>query len=572
MKKFWIRIGLRSKIMIMGTASLLFFVTVTLLFFIPSIKTDSLNKKRNALRDTVEISISLMDALKFESENGRMSEDEAANKAVYYTGKFRYGAEKMDTVWLINGEGVIFSMPFREHLVGKNISSLAKPGERNVYKEMLDLCKKHGDGFIEYKAQYKSEATKIVPVISYVKFYEPYNLVAGASIYIEDIRNEIFILYVKVISATLIISVLSLVLLFIASGRIVKPLRKIADGISDGDLNTVLITELEDEVGLLVGRFNAFTGSIKEIVIEIKDTTSKLAESSEELSSLSESFAGQSEEQNRYSAEVSRTVADITHEVETIASQIDVEFEKMSHLIDILNTLSDIIDRLDKSASGALDTISSISGRAMDGESSLRRMLESFSRIGKRSGDMNEIVTMINSISDNINLLSLNAAIEAARAGNAGRGFAVVADEISKLADATSRSINRISSIITDNDKELKEGFGHVENTVKNIEAILEGFTGVRQWIEEFSSQIKDQIGTKESIQVEVREIRDMSDMIRKTTRDQKDSVQEINKLMESINEGTEAISAGSEELATGAGEVTSMAEGLREKVAVFKV
>lgn len=199
-------------------------------------------------------------------------------------------------------------------------------------------------------------------------------------------------------------------------------------------------------------------------------------------------------------------------------------------------------------------------------------MQESFSRIDKRSGDMNEIITMINSISDNINLLSLNAAIEAARAGNAGRGFAVVSDEISKLADATSKSINRISSIISANDREIKDGFGHVENTVKNIESILEGFAGVRQWIEEFSSQIKDQIGTKESIQVEVREIRDMSDMIRKTTRDQKDSVLEINRLMESINEGTETISAGSEELATGAAEVTSMAEGLREKVDVFKV
>lgn len=572
MKNFWFRLSLRSKLMIMGTASLIFFVTVTLLYFIPSIKYDSLEKKRNSLKDTVEISISLMDALKFESENGRMSEDEAASKAVYYTGKFRYGAEKMDTVWLINGDGVIFSMPFREDLVGKNVSSVAKPGERNVYKEMLELCKTSGEGFIEYRAQYKSEATKIVPVISYVKFYQPYNYMVGASIFIEDIRNEIFFLYVKVISATLVISILSLALLFIASGRIVKPLRKISDGISDGDLNTVLKTELEDEVGLLVGRFNAFTGSIKEIVIEIKDTTAKLAESSEELSALSESFAGQSEEQNRYSAEVSRTVGEITHEVETIASQIDVEFDKMNNLIDILNTLSEIIDRLDESASVALKTIGEISESARTGESSLKRMLESFSRIEKRSGDMNEIVTMIISISDNINLLSLNAAIEAARAGNAGRGFAVVADEISKLADATAQSINRISSIITDNDRELKEGFGHVENTVKIIESILAGFNGIKDWIDGFSSQVKAQIGTKESIQVEVKEIRDMSDMIRKTTRDQKNSVLEINRLMESINEGTEAISAGSEELATGAGEVTSMAEGLREKVAIFKV
>jgi methyl-accepting chemotaxis protein len=572
MKKIWRRMKLRGKIMFMGTSSLLLLAFITLIYFIPSIQEDSIDKKRRALMDTVDISVSLMDALKFESETGRMSEDEAENKAVYYTGKFRYGSEKMDTVWLLNGDGVIYSMPYREDIVGKNVSSLTVPGKRNVYKEMLDLCREKGEGFVEYNAQYKSEVTRIVPAISYVRYYKPYNLIIGSSIYLDDVRQEIASLYIKVIAATLIITLLSLVFLFISSGRIARPLGRIADAIAKSNLNTVLTTELEDEIGLLVDHFNSFVGNIKEVIIEIKDTSENLAASAEELSAISVSFAGQTEEQNRFSAEVTKTVFEITHEVEEVASQIDVEFDKMNNLIRILNILSEIINRLDESAAGALGTISKISDSAVTGERSLKSMLDSFSRIEKRSGDMNEIVTMINSISDNINLLSLNAAIEAARAGNAGRGFAVVADEISKLADATSQSINHISRIISDNDRELKEGFTHVETTVKVMGVILKDFTGIKDWIEGFHSQVKEQIGTKESVQAEVREIRDMSDNIRRTTREQKASVLVINDLMSKINDGTESISAGSEELATGAEEVTAMSEGLKARVSIFRV
>ncbi len=572
MKKIWRRIGLRSKIMFMGTASLLLFVLITLLYFIPSIEEDSLNKKRKALIDTVDISASLMDALIFESENGRMSIDEAENKAIYYTGKFRYGTEKMDTVWLLSSEGVVYCMPYREDIVGKNVASLSEQGKRNVYSEMLALCRDKGEGFIEYKTQYKSEVTRIVPAISYVRMYKPFNLIIGASIYIDDVRDEIMSLYIKVITATFIIAALSTFLLFIASGRISKPLAKIIEAISKSDLNTELHTELKDEVGLLVYHFNDFVKKIRGIIVEIKETSGNLSASAEELSAISVSFAGQTEEQNLFSAEVSKTVHEITDEVEEVASQIDIEFDKMNNLIQILNTLSEIINRLDESAAGALKTISKISGSTAAGETSLKKMLESFSRIEKRSDDMNEIVTMINSISDNINLLSLNAAIEAARAGNAGRGFAVVADEISKLADATSQSINHISRIISDNDRELKDGFGHVETTVKVMGAILNDFEGIREWIEGFSGQVKDQLGTKESVQAEVREIRDMSDNIRRTTREQKASVLVINDLMSRINEGTESISAGSEELATGAEEVTAMSENLKVRVSLFKV
>lgn len=572
MIRLWNRIKLKNKIVLTGISFIFLFAFITMVYFIPSIKTESMEKKKNELRDIVDISISLMDALKFESENGRMTIDEAENKAVYYTGKFRYGDDLANTVWIINSEGVIYSMPYREDLVGKNISSLVHEGKRNVYKEMLDLCKKNSDGFIEYSAQYKSEVTKIVPVISFVRYYEPYNLIVGSTIYIDDVKAEILTLYIKVICATLIITVTALVMLILVARKIARPIQDIVEGISKSDLNTELHTVLEDEIGLLVNHFNSFVKNIRGVIIEINETSESLSSSAEQLSGISISFTRKTEEQNSFSMEVISKVRSITGDVENVAMQIDNEFDKMNNLIQIMNTLSEIIHSIDEKTVNAVKTIKYISTNAENGEISLKKMLGSISKLEDRSADMNNIVTMINDISDRINLLSLNAAIEAARAGDAGRGFAVVADEISKLADATSSSINEISRIIKDNDCELKEGLVHIQSTVKVISLMMEGFNNTRQWIEELAVQIKQQLGTKESVQQEAHEIRNMSDAIRKTTREQKTSVMEINALMEKINLSTEVISSGSMELAEGAREVTSMSENLSSKVALFKV
>mgnify|MGYP001183678635 FL=1 len=124
MQKFWLSLRLRSKIMILGISSLLLFVTITLVYFIPSIRDAAIEKKREGLKDNVQMAVNLFEALKFEEENGRISPDEALFKGIYYTGKFRFGKDKMSTVWIINGDGGICSMPFREDLVGKNISIL----------------------------------------------------------------------------------------------------------------------------------------------------------------------------------------------------------------------------------------------------------------------------------------------------------------------------------------------------------------------------------------------------------------------------------------------------------------
>ena len=308
MIRFWRRIKLKNKIIFMGISFIFLFALITMLYFIPSIKTESMEKKKRELRDIVDISISLMDALKFESENGRMDVDEAENRAVYYTGKFRYGADHSDFVWLIKSDGVINSMPYREDLVGKNISSFTDAGKKDAYSRMIEICRKSGEGFIEYNAQYKSEVTRLVTVISYVKYYQPFNLIVGSSVYIEDIRNEIFTLYIKVIIAAMIISAIAVGMLFLFARDISKPIQDIVEGISNSDLNTVLHTEFEDEIGLMVSHFNSFVKNIKGVIIEINETSINLSASAEELSAISVSFAEKAEDQNNSSMEVAKTV------------------------------------------------------------------------------------------------------------------------------------------------------------------------------------------------------------------------------------------------------------------------
>ncbi|MCL1834291.1 MAG: methyl-accepting chemotaxis protein [Leptospirales bacterium] len=575
MKKFWHKMKLRNKIMLMGITSLLFFVFIMLVYLIPSIRNDSLEKKRNVLIDMVDVTTSLMDALKSENESVKITIDEAVNKAIYYTSKFRYGSDKMSTVWLLGSEGKIYSMPFREDLIGKNISSITiDSNEKNIYSEILEACKDDGtvEGFFEHYSQYKSEITLIVPVISYYRLYKPFNLIIVTSIYVDDVREEILSLYIKVITSTLIVAVASMLLFFIASNRIARPIDKIVEAIAESNLNTELRTELDDEIGLLVNHFNSFVGNIKNIIIEIKDASKTFTKSAEEFSAMSVSFADQSDEQSRFSLEVSNAVLEVTQDIEEISSQIDFKFDRINNLIAILNTLSEIINQLDNNTAVALNTIGRIFEKTKNEEVSLEKILNSFIRINQRSEDMNNIITMINSISDNINLLSLNASIEAARAGEYGRGFAIVASEISKLADAAVESASFISKIINDNDLELKEVFSNVETTVNIIKMILGDFSNIRVWIEDFSHQIKDQLGTRESIQAEIREIQETSNTIKNMTMDQKTSVMIINDLISKINRGTTVISSNSGKLASDAKNVIYMSENLTSIVDVFKV
>jgi methyl-accepting chemotaxis protein len=206
------------------------------------------------------------------------------------------------------------------------------------------------------------------------------------------------------------------------------------------------------------------------------------------------------------------------------------------------------------------------------GAESLEMMNLSISRIADSSRAMKDIVKMISDISDQINLLSLNAAIEAARAGESGRGFAVVADEISKLADQTASSIREIDTLIKGNNNEINSGLARADETTSNIRSIIDGVNEIVAVMEMLSLTMEEQLHAKDIVSGEAGIVRTKSEEIRSATDEQRRSMDEIMKSVSSINELTQQIAAGSEQMSANASRVEGMADALKDDSSFFKL
>lgn len=331
------------------------------------------------------------------------------------------------------------------------------------------------------------------------------------------------------------------------TASVIRPLSRAVDvsnAIANGDLTVKIASDSQDETGQLLHSMDNMTHNLKNLIAEMKSTSDNLASASEQLSASSEEMSkgviSQSDRSMQIASaahEMSQTVVEIARNASNIAASATNTAKSAKEGETIV----------DKSVSEVKDIAATVS------ESS--KVMVS---LGERSKQIGDIIRVISEIADQTNLLALNAAIEAARAGEQGKGFAVVADEVRKLAERTAKATSEIVSMIGAIQDEVQKSVTSMNEVSKMVE------TGV-----EFSTQ------TGEALQKIVASVSDLQMMVQQiasATEEMSATSEQISGDIMTVANVSKETSTGSEHIAEASTEVARLASKLTEMGGQFKV
>jgi methyl-accepting chemotaxis protein len=303
----------------------------------------------------------------------------------------------------------------------------------------------------------------------------------------------------------------------------------------------------------------------------MRSVSARLDDSSRDLSGDATHFAENIQGQASSIEEITATMEEISSGAEQVSVSAQRQSELMEALMNRMNDLMGMSRDMESRINAALARTDAIAANAREGETSIGRMDATMNAIGSTSREMTGILGIINDISDRINLLSLNAAIEAARAGDYGRGFAVVADEISKLADQTSSSVKDIATLIAKSENEIVKGMSGVEVTVKVMREILAGVEESNRMIAAVTVAMETSIESTGEAHGAVSTVKERSEEITTASTEQKSAALEVMKTITDINQLSQTNASRAEDITGHSRDIAAMAKDLREKITSFK-
>ena len=411
---------------------------------------------------TIQSAVQLVAGFHDQVAKGELPEDEGKRQALQVLSTMRYGGEdgKTEYLYVWSTGGVSVMHPFRPEWRGKNMTEEIRDGQgRYTIKDILAVAKSSGGGFVDTSFPRPGQK-EAVDKLQYVMVFQPWDWIIGTGVYVDSVEAEFNSRMMRDLGIAALIMAFIVGFGFLVARSILRQIGgepaeavRLMSRAAGGDLTVEVGAASE---GSMLAALSGMLRAFREMIGQISGEASRLASTAEGITHASDQVAIAAHRQADSTSSMAAAIEQMTVSINHISDNAK-DNERDS------NAASEMAESGEQKVANATSEMHHIRASVSAAADQLRS-LES------QTNQISSIANVIKEIAAQTNLLALNAAIEAARAGEQGRGFAVVADEVRKLAERTSSATEEIGGMIGAIQADTSRAVGTMEQVLPQVE------------------------------------------------------------------------------------------------------